>query len=120
MGGKGNDVKIAVVGQQHPQGLAEKIAAHRNTVEQLVGCPSCQREHYKDLYDWQFIYCNDCGTYFEKHTGERIDCERPPKRYWHKDSETPNAVDQDFGALATNILDSVVRIVLFCVLIVLR
>ena len=30
-------MKIAVVGQQHPQGLAEKIAAHRNTVEQLVG-----------------------------------------------------------------------------------
>jgi len=34
-------VKIAVIGEQYPQWLAEKIAAHRNTVEQLVGHPPC-------------------------------------------------------------------------------
>lgn len=56
-----------------------------------IRCPGCDHEFCKGLYDWQFIHCNYCGTYFEKHSGERIQCERPPKRYWRKDSETPNA-----------------------------
>ena len=64
--------------------------ANRARLNAIVRCPGCDREHYKCLYDWQFIYCNDCGTYFEKHTGNRIECDRPPKQYWRTDSETPN------------------------------
>ena len=75
-------------------------------LERLVRCPGCQREHYKDLYDWQFVYCNDCGTYFEKHTGRKIDCERPPKRYWHKDNKTPNAAHD--GTRSTAPVDGIV------------
>ena len=65
-------------------------AAFGGTLDSFVRCPGCGNEYTKALYDWQFIYCNDCGTYFEKHTGKRIECDRPPERYWRTDSETPN------------------------------
>ena len=58
------------------------------TLDPLVRCPGCGHEYCKALYDWQFIFCYDCRTYFEKHTGKRIDCDvcaKVPKRYWVMD-----------------------------------
>ena len=57
------------------------------SIKRLVICPNCGDEHTKVLYDWQFIYCVKCKTYFEKHTGKKIDCEKPPKQYWKTDRE---------------------------------
>ena len=68
--------------------------ANRPTVQAVVLCPGCDREFVKALYDWQFIYCDNCRTYFEKHTGQRIDGDRPPKRYWVRDGETQNDLNE--------------------------
>ena len=60
------------------------------TLDPIVRCPGCGHEYSKYLYDWQFIFCNDCRTYFEKHTGKRIDCDvcaKVPKRYWVVDGD---------------------------------
>lgn len=60
-------------------------------VERMVRCPTCKTEHIKALYDWQYIHCNDCKTYFEKHTGKFIkqdgDPQSLPKDYWKTDLE---------------------------------
>lgn len=60
----------------------------------VVLCPNCGEKYSKCLYDWQFIYCTSCRIYFEKHTGKRIECTRPPEQYWHTDSETQNPTGQ--------------------------
>jgi len=87
----GNDVKIFMEAQAMGTRMDREKRAHRNTVEQIVLCPGCEREFCKALYDWQFIYCDNCQTYFEKHTGKRIECDRPPKRYWVRDSDTQDS-----------------------------
>ena len=59
-------------------------------VQRVVRCPSCGEEHWKALYDWQYIYCNKCKTYFEKHTGKKINHDGTPQGlpefYWRKDT----------------------------------
>jgi ribosomal protein S27E len=50
-----------------------------------VKCPECGDEHHKNLYDWQYIMCFKCGTYFEKHTGKKI--EKMDSSYRVKDTD---------------------------------
>lgn len=57
-------------------------------------CPTCTARYTKALYDWQYIYCHLCETYFEKHTGKLIkrqgDPQSLPKKYWKTDNELGN------------------------------
>ena len=60
-------------------------------LDKIIMCPSCGDKYTKALYDWQYIYCNRCGTYFEKHTvtliKHRRDPQSLPKHYWKIDGE---------------------------------
>ena len=57
----------------------------------IVVCPNCQQEYSKSLYDWQYIYCEECHVYFEKHSGKFIkrdgDPQKLPQKYWKTDKE---------------------------------
>ncbi len=58
-------------------------------LDKIVMCPMCKAVYTKVLYDWQYIHCNDCGTYFEKHTGKLINHkgtpQQLPKHFWETD-----------------------------------
>ena len=39
---------------------------------QTIKCPNCSKEYSVALYDFDFIYCTNCKTYFDKKTGNKI------------------------------------------------
>ena len=55
-------------------------------VEQLVICPVCNKKYYKALYDFQFIYCEKCKTYFEKNGDNKV-IDKLEKRHWVEDKK---------------------------------